>query len=223
MNKKVPDNLELLDIAEDQKSFTESSSIYLMSKKISSQLPLANKLWIDLNFWTTKSFKEGLSIQLPVIRQGMPFLSEEMITLGHSATPYHSTVDLRAKNHKQQVPIYCNFRWNSLHYNPTCHCPFSYPVVPPCSVRILAPSGHTALRMLPHQTESRPPILGKSHASLEFLAAQKTALYMAAAAEAWTWENGEHFQSHLWQKFMHWSFSLFKQTLHIIFMKKVYV
>lgn len=85
-----------------------------------------------------------------------------MITLGHSATPYHSTVDLRAKNHKQQVPIYCNFRWNSLHYNPTCHCPFSYPVVPPCSVRILAPSGHTALRMLPHQTESRPPILGKS-------------------------------------------------------------
>lgn len=188
MNKKVPDNLELLDIAEDQKSFTESSSIYLMSKKISSQLPLANKLWIDLNFWTTKSFKEGLSIQLPVIRQGMPFLSEEMITLGHSATPYHSTVDLRAKNHKQQVPIYCNFRWNSLHYNPTCHCPFSYPVVPPCSVRILAPSGHTALRMLPHQTESHPPIPGKSHASLEFLAAQKTALYMAAAAEAWTEE-----------------------------------
>lgn len=44
MNKKVPDNLELLDIADDQKSFTESSSIYLMSKKISSQLPLANKL-----------------------------------------------------------------------------------------------------------------------------------------------------------------------------------
>lgn len=110
MNKKVPDNLELLDIAEDQKSFTESSSIYLMSKKISSQLPLANKLWIDLNFWTTKSFKEGLSIQSPVIRQGMPFLSEEMITFGHSATPYHSMVDLRAKNHKQQVPIYFSFR-----------------------------------------------------------------------------------------------------------------
>lgn len=159
-----------------------------MSKKISSQLPLANKLWIDLNFWPTKSFKEGLSIQLPVIRQGMPFLSEEMITLGHSATPYHSTVDLRAKNHKQQIPIYFSFRWNSLHYKPTCHCPFSYPVVPPCLVRILAPSGHTALRTLPHQTESHPPISGKSHASLEFLAAQKTALYMAAAAEAWTEE-----------------------------------
>lgn len=36
MNKKVSDNLELLDIVEDQKLFIEFLSIYLMFKKILS-------------------------------------------------------------------------------------------------------------------------------------------------------------------------------------------